>query len=87
MSCLREVENAFNDHSPMGLIKQDVLGIFITSEKTRKAIFARVNEVKKENAQLRSELEEIKKMLGLKNEKISNLDDLPLLQYAQRKTG
>ena len=82
MSCIREIEKAFNDHSPLGLIKQDVLSIYITSEKTRKAIFARVNEVKKENALLKAELQELKKHLGIKDEKITDLSDLPLFQLS-----
>ena len=87
MSCLAEVERAFNDPSPLGLIKQDVLGIFITNEKTRKCLFARDNERKKEILALRAEIAELKNHLGIKNEKISNLDDLPLLQFARCKTG
>jgi hypothetical protein len=84
MSCLQQTVDMFSDNTEIGVIKQDFLMLYVSTEKVRKGLHAKVGELKKENLALRSELESIKKHIGMKDEKISNLDDLPLLQFACR---
>ncbi len=81
MSCLRDIEYIFNDQSPLGLMKQDILTMYISNEKVRKGAFAQVGALKKQIIALRKELEEIKQVIGMKNEKISDLSDLPILEF------
>lgn len=82
MSCLQHSVDMFSDNSPMGLIKQDFLMLYVSTEKVRKGLHAKVGELKKENLALRSELDAIKKHLGLHDDKITDVSDLPLFQLA-----
>lgn len=83
MSCLQHAVDMFEDNSALGLIKQDFLMLYVSTEKVRKGLHAKVGELKKENLALRAELDAIKKHIGMTDDKITDVSDLPLFQLAE----
>ena len=84
MSCLQHAVDMFEDNTPLGILKQDFLMLYVSTEKVRKGLHAKVGELKKENLALQARLDAIEKHIGLTHEKITDLNDLPLIQLANR---
>ena len=81
MSVLEIQTDLFGDNTPLGILDQKFCKLYGSSEKVRRGVFAKVGELKKENLELKKEIEEIKKFIGMKNE-VSDPVDFPILQFA-----
>lgn len=85
MSILERTLDMFNDVDETSTIKQDFLLLFASTEKVRRGVYAKVTELKKENAALKAEIELIKKHINLEEpHEESDFSDLPLLQLCKR---
>jgi len=91
MSTLQRTLDIFADVSEIASIKQDFILLFAevqkglrSSDKVRKGVFAEVGELKKENQNLKEELNMIKKHLNIevKDEK-NNFSGLPILELLE----
>lgn len=55
----------FDDNSPEGLIRQDMILLISEVKKTHRALFARDATQKRQISDLKAELAEVKKRLGM----------------------
>lgn len=83
MNALEMQLNFFEDNSPDGLLRQEFILLHSSTEKVRRGCFAKISAQQKQIDALKCELDLIKQFIGFKNEE-SNIDDLPLLQLAER---
>lgn len=82
MSILQRTLDMFEDTDETASIKQDFLLLYASTEKVRRGVYAKVTELKKENAVLKAEIELIKKHLNIENNnEKTDFSDLPLLQF------
>jgi uncharacterized protein YdcH (DUF465 family) len=81
MTSIIEIQpDLFGDNSPIGILDLKICKVHTSSEKVRRGVYAKVGELKKENLELKKEIEEIKKFIGMKNEKCT-IEPIPVSHY------